>query len=86
MSAATPAWAALTVAATLTETVAANRETPGEDPTLNADYAEGFVGGFQEGEDDSSRIKASSCCKHYAACEPTRLSRLVIVALPVLLT
>ena len=40
---------------------------PGEDPTLNADYAAGFVGGFQTGEDDTSRIKASSCCKHYAA-------------------
>ena len=33
---------------------------------MNSDYAEGFVGGFQTGE-DPSRIKASACCKHYAA-------------------
>ena len=42
------------------------QETPGEDPVLNADYAEGFVGGFQTGE-DGSKLKASACCKHYAA-------------------
>ena len=32
---------------------------------LNADYAEGFVSGFQTGE-DPAHLKASSCCKHYA--------------------
>jgi beta-D-xylosidase 4 len=42
------------------------QETPGEDPTVNSDYAAGFVGGFQTGE-DPTRIKASACCKHYAA-------------------
>lgn len=42
------------------------QECPGEDPTLNGDYAEGFVGGFQTGP-DSTYLKASSCCKHYAA-------------------
>ena len=42
------------------------QETPREDPTLNSDYAEGFVGGFQTGE-DPHHLKASSCCKHYAA-------------------
>lgn len=41
------------------------QETPGEDPVLNGDYAEGFVRGFQEGE-DSSHLKASACCKHFA--------------------
>jgi beta-glucosidase-like glycosyl hydrolase len=47
--------------------VAVGFAAPGEDPTLNADYAAGFVGGFQTGEDDTSRIKASSCCKHLDA-------------------
>eukprot|EP01062_Namystynia_karyoxenos_P059134 TRINITY_DN50566_c0_g1_i1.p1 TRINITY_DN50566_c0_g1~~TRINITY_DN50566_c0_g1_i1.p1 ORF type:complete len:776 (+),score=201.17 TRINITY_DN50566_c0_g1_i1:89-2329(+) len=42
------------------------QETPGEDPLLNSDYAAEFVSGFQSGE-DSSRLKASACCKHYAA-------------------
>jgi beta-glucosidase-like glycosyl hydrolase len=43
------------------------QETPGEDPTVNSDYAEQFVSGFQNGEDsDPRRIKASACCKHYA--------------------
>jgi len=42
------------------------QECPGEDPTLNGDYAEGFVSGFQTGEDPNF-LKASSCCKHYAA-------------------
>lgn len=42
------------------------QETPGEDPVVNSDYAEGFVAGFQTGE-DPSKIKASACCKHYAA-------------------
>lgn len=43
------------------------QETPGEDPTLNSDYAEGFVGGFQDDEGLNGYLKASSCCKHYAA-------------------
>ena len=43
------------------------QETPGEDPTLNSDYAEQFVSGFQTGE-DPQHLKASSCCKHYAGC------------------
>ena len=41
------------------------QETPGEDPVLNSDYAEGFVSGFQTGE-DPHHLKASCCCKHYA--------------------
>ena len=43
------------------------QETPGEDPTLNADWAEHFVGGFQGGTADPTRLKASACCKHFAA-------------------
>jgi beta-D-xylosidase 4 len=43
------------------------QETPGEDPTVNADYAEHFVRGFQTGEQDPSRLKASACCKHFVA-------------------
>ena len=42
------------------------QECPGEDPTVNSDFAELFVGGFQAGE-DPAHMKASSCCKHYAA-------------------
>ena len=38
---------------------------PGEDLTLNSDYAAAFVSGFQSGE-DASHLKASCCCKHYA--------------------
>ena len=41
------------------------QEIPGEDPVLNSDYAEGFVSGFQTGE-DPNHLKASCCCKHYA--------------------
>lgn len=42
-------------------------ETPGEDPILNADYAELFVNGMQIGLEDPKRLKVSACCKHYAA-------------------
>jgi len=41
------------------------QETPGEDPTLNGEYAKGFVSGMQG--DDPNYIRASSCLKHYAA-------------------
>jgi beta-glucosidase-like glycosyl hydrolase len=40
-------------------------ETPGEDPTMNGDYAEQFVTGMQGA--DSKYLKVSSCLKHYAA-------------------
>mmetsp|Transcript_2385 Transcript_2385/g.3460 ORF Transcript_2385/g.3460 Transcript_2385/m.3460 type:complete len:774 (+) Transcript_2385:147-2468(+) len=43
------------------------QETPGEDPKLNGDYAEDFVKAFQFDPRDSGRLKASACCKHYAA-------------------
>eukprot|EP00750_Incisomonas_marina_P009641 INCI16063.1.p1 GENE.INCI16063.1~~INCI16063.1.p1 ORF type:complete len:718 (-),score=90.54 INCI16063.1:456-2609(-) len=44
------------------------QETPGEDPVLNADWAEDFVGGFQDpGFDGPGKMKASACCKHFAA-------------------
>ncbi len=43
------------------------QETPGEDPTLNGDYAEHFVQNFQKSPLDPSRLKASACCKHFAA-------------------
>lgn len=42
------------------------QETPGEDPLMNAVYAKEFIPGMQEGE-DPRYIKASACCKHYAA-------------------
>ncbi len=41
-------------------------ETPGEDPLLNAAYAVNFVRGVQEGQ-DPRYLKASACCKHFAA-------------------
>ena len=42
-------------------------ETPGEDPTINSEYAEQFVKGMQ-GE-DPKYLKVSACLKHYAgAC------------------
>ena len=41
-------------------------ETPGEDPTINGDYATEFVTGMQ-GDGSSGFIKASACLKHYAA-------------------
>lgn len=40
-------------------------ETPGEDPTLNGEYAKQFVTGMQG--DDEKYVKVSSCLKHYAA-------------------
>jgi len=43
------------------------QETPGEDPTLNADFASAFVSGFQAGDADPAHLKASACCKHFAA-------------------
>lgn len=44
-------------------------ETPGEDPTLNGDYAEQFVTGMQSLAPfgGSTSIKVSACLKHYAA-------------------
>jgi beta-glucosidase-like glycosyl hydrolase len=42
------------------------QETPGEDPTHNADYAAHFVPGMQGGV-APKYIKASSCLKHYFA-------------------
>lgn len=42
------------------------QETPGEDPTLNAQYAVNFVQGMQEGE-DPLHLKTSACLKHYSA-------------------
>ena len=36
----------------------------GEDPTLNADYAEAFVTGMQFGP-DPDRLLLSACCKQY---------------------
>lgn len=43
------------------------QETPGEDPYLNSEYARQFVGGFQGDEKQIGFIKASACCKHFAA-------------------
>lgn len=45
--------------------MAHRQETPGEDPTLNGDYAEGFVGGFQTGV--------------HTGCSSKLLTRLLIV-------
>ena len=42
------------------------QETPGEDPTHNAEYAASFVPGMQGGV-SPQYIKASSCLKHYFA-------------------
>jgi beta-glucosidase-like glycosyl hydrolase len=42
------------------------QETPGEDPFLSGAYAENYVRGMQEGE-DARYLKASACCKHFAA-------------------
>ena len=42
------------------------QETPGEDPTINGDYAEQFVAGMQ-GDQSSGYLKVSACLKHYAA-------------------
>eukprot|EP00301_Raphidiophrys_heterophryoidea_P000116 c10060_g1_i1.p1 GENE.c10060_g1_i1~~c10060_g1_i1.p1 ORF type:complete len:775 (-),score=214.74 c10060_g1_i1:125-2449(-) len=43
------------------------QETPGEDPTLSSDYSGHFPLGMQGGESWPQYIKASSCCKHFAA-------------------
>jgi beta-glucosidase-like glycosyl hydrolase len=43
------------------------KETPGEDPKLNADYAADFVSAFQYDPQHPSQLKASACCKHFAA-------------------
>lgn len=43
------------------------QETPGEDPYLNAEYARMFVDGFQGDESKVGFVKASACCKHFAA-------------------
>jgi hypothetical protein len=42
------------------------QETPGEDPTMNGEYATQFVTGMQT-DQSSGFIKASACLKHYAA-------------------
>ncbi len=42
------------------------QETPGEDPTLNGEYASSFVPGMQEGESWPRYIKASACLKHFS--------------------
>jgi len=44
-----------------------NIETPGEDPFLTGEYANYFVRGFQEAEEDPYHLQASACCKHYVA-------------------
>ena len=50
------------------------QETPGEDPTLSAEYAALFVSNFQNtttaprhAAASSTYLQASSCCKHFAA-------------------
>ncbi|GAB5365706.1 hypothetical protein AAMO2058_001081000 [Amorphochlora amoebiformis] len=43
------------------------QETPGEDPHMNGVYAEEFVKHFQFGPEDPTRLRASSCCKHFEA-------------------
>ncbi|KAJ6615735.1 Beta-xylosidase/alpha-L-arabinofuranosidase 2 [Pseudolycoriella hygida] len=43
------------------------QETPGEDPYLSAEYARNFVDGLQGEEDKVGFVKASACCKHFAA-------------------
>lgn len=42
------------------------QETPGEDPTINGEYAKEFVSGMQ-GNESSGYLKVSACLKHYAA-------------------
>lgn len=51
------------------------QETPGEDPTVNAEYGAAFIRGFQTGQTDgkvrvreapaSATLMASACAKHY---------------------
>eukprot|EP00037_Helgoeca_nana_P012432 m.112865 g.112865 ORF g.112865 m.112865 type:complete len:481 (+) comp21444_c0_seq1:620-2062(+) len=43
------------------------QETPGEDPYLSSVYAIAYVTGIQG--TDTSYLQASSCCKHFAACQ-----------------
>ena len=58
------------------------QETPGEDPTLNADWAEHFVAGFQQGaphkgsggSGSTAYLQASACCKHFAAYSLEKVS------------
>ena len=62
------------------------QETPGEDPTINGEYAEAFVSGMQGDERTNGYLKVSACLKHYAACEfspsfPPFASQLFIVSM-----
>ena len=41
------------------------QETPGEDPTINGEYAKAFVTGLQG--NDPKFLKTAACLKHYAA-------------------
>ncbi|XP_074301964.1 beta-D-xylosidase 1-like [Silene latifolia] len=41
------------------------QETPGEDPTLSAQYAASYVTGLQGNY--GNRLKVAACCKHYTA-------------------
>ena len=43
------------------------QETPGEDPTFNAAWAQYYVGGMQGDEQKNGYLRASACLKHYAA-------------------
>eukprot|EP00937_MAST-01D_sp_MAST-1D-sp2_P000610 g610.t1 len=43
------------------------QETPGEDPGLNAQWAEQYVSGIQGDEQSNGYLRASACLKHYAA-------------------
>lgn len=43
------------------------QETPGEDPLLNSRYAANFVRSMQMNDLDPSRLRVSSCCKHFLA-------------------
>jgi beta-glucosidase-like glycosyl hydrolase len=43
------------------------QETPGEDPLLNSRYAAYFVRSMQMNDLDPSRLRVSSCCKHFLA-------------------
>jgi beta-glucosidase-like glycosyl hydrolase len=45
----------------------ATLQVPGEDPFHVGEYAEGYVTGFQQAEEDPTHLLASACCKHYAA-------------------
>ncbi len=43
------------------------QETPGEDPTLNGEYAVQYVTGLQGDEHANGYLRTSACLKHYAA-------------------